>query len=377
MRKLGEYVIKAFRYRLYPTRAQEATLRETFERLRELYNAALQERRSAYRTTGKSPSCYSQQKSLAEVRELRPEYSKIHTHLLQDALTRLERAFQRFFDRCKRGEKPGYPRFKSVGRYRTFTFKDIANRNGAALVSGNKRLRLTGIGNVKIKLHRPYEGRIKQISVTLDGGGRWHASLICDCVAIKTMPISGQNAGLDVGISTFAMLSDGYRVENPRLLERAQAGVAKAQRRISRRKRGSARRRKAVVLAARRHAYVSRARKDFHHKTVIDLVRRYDWIAIEDLDVIGLANGMLAKQVRDVGWAQFAVLLAAKAVSAGREVIRVDPRGTSQVCSECGCEVLKALAVRVHDCPHCGYVADRDLNAARNIHRLGQSLRGG
>jgi len=370
-------VRRVYRYRLYPTRAQERALHGTLGLLRELYNAALQERRDAYRATGKSPSGYDQQKALRDVRALRPEFADVHTHLLQDALTRLDRAFHAFFRRVKAGATPGYPRFKGRDRYRTFTFKDAANGNGAKLVAGGKRLRLAGIGNVKVQLHRPYEGRLKQVSVTLDGDGHWYAALVCDDVPAKPLPATGRDVGVDVGITTFAALSDGGMVENPRPLETARVALLRAQRRVSRRKRGSTRRRKAAVVLARKHARVGNARKDFHHKVARDLVRRYDRIAVEDLNVKGLAGGMLARPVHDAAWAQFTTILAAKAEEAGRELVRVDPRGTSQVCSACGCEVRKALAVRIHRCPHCGYVADRDTNAARNIHRLGHSRRGG
>jgi putative transposase len=370
-------VRRVYRYRLYPTRAQDAALRETLERLRELYNAALQERRDAYRATGKGPTCYQQQATLIEVRQVRPEYAAIHTHLLQDVLTRLDRAFKAFFRRCNAGEEPGYPRFKGRGRYRTFTFKDVAHGNGAKLVAGGTRVRLAGVGNVKIKLHRPYEGRIKQIAVTLDGDGHWYGTLSCDEVPPKPLPATGRSVGIDVGIRTFAALSDGCMVANPRHLESRRRDLARAQRKVSRRKRGSARRRKARVLLAKHHAHVANARKDFHHKLARDLVRRYDRIAIEDLHVRSLSSGMLARSVHDAAWAQFATILAGKAESAGRELVRVDPRGTSQLCSACGAEVRKSLGVRVHDCPQCGYVADRDTNAARNIQRRGHRRRGG
>jgi putative transposase len=370
-------VRRVYRYRLYPTRSQALALLGLLDLLRELYNAALQERREAYRATGQSPSCYDQQKALPEVREVRPEYQAIHTHLLQDVLTRLERAFGAFFRRVKAGQKPGYPRFKGRGRYRTFTFKDVANGNGAKLVSGGQRVRLAGIGNVKLKMHRPYEGRLKQISVTLDGDGHWYAALVCDEVPPKPLPATGRAVGIDVGLTTFAALSDGGMVANPRPLASARVKVLRAQRRVSRRKRGSQRRRKARVLLAKRHARVRNARRDFHHKTACDLVRRYDRMTVEDLNVKGLAGGMLARPVHDAAWAEFTSILTSKAEEAGREVVRVDPRGTSQMCSACGAEVRKTLAVRIHDCPHCGYVADRDTNAARNIQRRGHRRRGG
>ena len=345
--------------------------------LRELYNAALQERRDAWRLGQHRVSAYDQMRQLTAIRAARPDVATIHTHLLQDAITRVDRAFTAFFRRCKAGEKPGYPRFKGRDRYRTFTFKDAVNNNGVRIVSGGNRVRLAGIGNVKVKLHRPIEGRIKQASVTLNGDGRWYVAFACDDVPARPLPATGRSIGIDVGITTFAALSDGTLVANPRPYEVAQHSLGMAQRRVSRRRRGSNRRRAAIALLAKRCAKVQRVRLDFHHKTALDIVRRFDSIAVEDLNVKGLSRMRLAKQVHDAGWAQFTSILANKAESAGRDFNRVDPRGTSQMCSTCGCEVRKDLSVRVHDCPHCGYVADRDVNAARNIQGRGQRLRGG
>lgn len=349
---------------------------ETLYRLRELYNAALQHRRDAHRKGGVTVSAYSQMRELAGVREVRPEYAAIHTHLLQDVLTRLDRAYRAFFRRCKSGETPGFPRFKGRGRYRTFTFKDAANHNGVRLLSTG-RVKLAGIGNVKVKLHRPVDGRIKQASVSIDGDGHWYIAFACVDVPAKPLPASVTSVGIDVGITTFAALSDGTMVDNPRPYEVAQRSLATAQRRVSRRKRGSKRRRKAVGLLAKQSARVQRVRLDFHHKVALAIVQRFGSIAVEDLNIKGLARMRLAKQVHDAGWAQFTTILASKAESAGREFYRVDPRGTSQECSGCLLCVPKGLLVRVHACPHCGLVEDRDVNAAINVQRRGQRLRGG
>ena len=370
-------MVRVYRYRIYPTRAQDAALRETLERLRELYNAALQHRRDAYRKRGEGVSAYGQMRELAGVREVRPEYAEIHTHLLQDALTRLDRAYRAFFRRVKAGETPGFPRFKGRGRYRTFTFKDAANHNGVRLLAGGKRVKLAGIGNVKVKLHRPVGGRIKQASVSLDGDGHWYIAFACADVPARPLPPLDTSVGIDVGITTFAALSDGTMVDNPRPYEMAQRSLATAQRRASRRKRGSKRRRKAVELLAKQSARVQRVRLDFHHKTAHAIVQRFGSIAVEDLNVKGLARMRLAKQVHDAGWAQFTTILANKAESAGREFYRVDPRGTSQECSGCQERVPKGLRVRVHACPHCGLVLDRDVNAAVNVQARGHRVRGG
>ena len=370
-------MVRVYRYRIYPTRAQDAALRETLERLRELYNAALQHRRDAYRKSGATVSAYDQMRELAGVREVRPEYASIHTHLLQDAITRLDRAYRAFFRRVKAGEPPGFPRFKGRGRYRTFTFKDAANHNGVRLLAGGKRVKLAGIGNVKVKLHRPVGGRIKQASVSLDGDGHWYIAFACADVPARPLPPLDTSVGIDVGITTFAALSDGTMVDNPRPYEMAQRSLATAQRRASRRKRGSKRRRKAVELLAKQSARVQRVRLDFHHKTAHAIVQRFGSIAVEDLNVKGLARMRLAKQVHDAGWAQFTTILANKAESAGREFYRVDPRGTSQECSGCQERVPKGLRVRVHACPHCGLVLDRDVNAAVNVQARGHRVRGG
>ena len=370
-------MVRVYRYRIYPTRAQDVALRETLYRLRELYNAALQHRRDAYRKSGATVSAYDQMRELAGVREVRPEYASIHTHLLQDAITRLDRAYRAFFRRVKAGETPGFPRFKGRGRYRTFTFKDAANHNGVRLLAGGKRVKLAGIGNVKVKLHRPVEGRIKQASVSLDGDGHWYIAFACVDVPTRPLPPLDTSVGIDVGITTFAALSDGTMVDNPRPYEMAQRSLATAQRRVSRRKRGSKRRRKAVELLAKQSARVQRVRLDFHHKTAHAIVQRFGSIAVEDLNVKGLARMRLAKQVHDAGWAQFTTILEAKAESAGREFYRVDPRGTSQECSGCQERVPKGLHVRVHACPHCGLVLDRDVNAAVNVQARGHRVRGG
>lgn len=351
-------------------------MRETLERLCELYNAALQERRDARRYHGASVTRFMQERQLKDVRVVRPEYARIHSHLMQDAIVRLDRAFCEFFRRCRAGENPGFPRFKQTSRYRTFTFKDAKNRNGARLVSGGSRVELSGVGRVKIKIHRPIQGTIKQISCTLSGDGHWYAAFVCIDVPKNQLPRTGQSTGIDVGISAFAVLESGERVENPRLLQRESERLAQAQRVVTRRKKRSARHRKAIFLLRKQFDKVSRSRRDFHHKLACDLVARFDSIKVEDLNIQPMMRSRLAKPVMDAAWSQFFAILASKAECAGRELIRVDPRGTSQECSGCGVMARKSLADRIHVCRDCGLVLDRDQNAARNIgKRLGHSRR--
>jgi len=383
-------VVRVFDFRLYPTPAQARSLSDLLESLRLFYNAALQERREAYAKLGSSLRLADQEKSVKEIKALCPEYDAIHTHLYQDALTRLQRSFDGFFRRLKSGEKPGFPRFKRFQTYTSFTFKDAGNGNGARLadkdakrasgpafptvVGGGKRLQLSGIGKVKIKLHRPYEGQVKQVRVCRKSDGHWYAQFICTDVPKKPLPPTGKSVGIDVGITTFAALSDGVLVENPRFREAAQKEIASKSRTVARRVKGSSGRKEAVSALAKVHARVRAQRRQFHHETAKEIVEKYDAICVEELNVKGLARGMLAKQVNDAGWSSFVEVLANKAEWAGREFEKVDARGTSQECSGCGTVVRKGLHVRVHRCPECGLVLDRDVNAARNVKGRGTAF---
>ncbi len=318
-----------------------------------------------------------QEKQLKDIRVECPEYAAIHTHALQDVLTRLERAYDAFFRRLKAGETPGFPRFRGHGRYRSVTFKDAVRRNGARLVASGRRLEVHGVGKLRIRMHRPMTGTLKQVCITLAGDGFWYASMICVDVPKRPVPHTGKSIGIDVGIRTFATLSNGEEVDNPRPYLHAQAKLRAAHRRVSRRNQGSQRRKKAVGSLRRRYAKVQRTRLDFQHKIAADLIRRFDSIAVEDLDIRRMAKSVLAKHIYDAGWAQFIEILVRKAGCAGREVIKVNPRGTSQECSRCGVAVYKTLAIRTHACPNCGLVLGRDHNAAIVIEGRGRRLQGG
>lgn len=357
-------VIRVYKFRLYPTATQENEMLRVLGCLRFLYNACLQERRDAYKA-GVKVSKSTQEKAITVIKNDPgcPDYANIHTHLLQDVVKRVDRSFQSFFDRVKAGKKPGYPRFKGRDRYNTFTFKDAASGNGAEVVAGGKRVRLSGIGNVKVKCHRPMEGELKTIGVTRDGCGHWYA-LIAREIPAHPLPASDAKVGIDLNLTKFAVLSDGSVVDNPRHLREARIALERKSRVMARRKRGSKRRQKARTQLAKAHTHVANARRDFHHKTARAIVEKFGFIAIEDLNVKGLASGMLAKYVNDAAWGQFATILSEKAVDAARVLARVDPRGTTPECSDCGEYVPKDLSVRVHECPKCGLVMDRDLNSS-------------
>jgi putative transposase len=286
-------------------------------------------------------------------------------------LRRVDKAFNAFFDRVRNGQTPGYPRFRPVSRYDSITFPSYGD--GCKLLDHGK-LRLQGVGAIKAKQHRPIEGEIKTVTIKREAG-RWYAIFSVECEP-KPLPPSTEKAGLDVGLTAFATLSDGTEIENPRYYKEAQASLRRAQRKVARRKRGGNNRKKAVRELQRAHAHVRDQRADFAHKAARTLVVMFGLIVIEKLNVKGLAGGMLAKSVNDVGWTAFTTKLMYKAAEAGRVLVQVDPRGTSQRCV-CGAPNPKTLSQRWHHCESCGLSVPRDHASALEILRLGLSLLGG
>ncbi len=270
------------------------------------------------------------------------------------------------------GQTPGFPRFPGRNRYHRFTDKQFGN--GATLENGF--LGLSTIGRLAIRWSRPLDGVPKTVTVSNEADG-WYAVISCAEVPVQPLPPTGQETGIDLGLESFATLADGTRIHNPRGYRKAARRLRTAQRRVSRRTKGSNRRRKAVRLLAKAHQTVKRQRQDFQQKTALHLAQQYDTISHEDLQTANRRkNHHLAKSIADAGWAPFLSLLAAKAAYAGRRVVAVPPAYTSQTCSGCGVVVAKGWSVRWHSCPDCGASLHRDHNAAKNIERLGQSLRG-
>ena len=352
--------LKAFRYRLRPTKAQEATLLEQLRLCRNLYNAALQERRDAYRKAGVSLTAYDQMKYLSEIKEALPEYKGVYSQVLQEVLKRLEKAFKAFFRRVKAGQTPGYPRFKGAGWY-----DSICYPQSGFSVAGDVAY-FSKIGNIRLRLSRPLEGKLKTATITRDCG-EWYVSYVCE-VESTPLPATGNQVGVDVGTTYFCITSDGEFVENPRHFQRSMKALRVKQRSLSRKKRGSNRRKKAKAAVAKLHRKVARQRLDFHHKTAAKLIRENDLVAHEDLNVSGMGKGNLARSIHDVGWGQFFSLLSQKAEWAARTVVAVAPRYTSQACSQCGhtCKANRVSQSRFV-CQSCGHTANADLNAALNI----------
>jgi putative transposase len=367
-------VRKTHKYKLQPTAEQEGAMAFVLRRCRELYNAALHERREAWQKCGVGITAASQSAQLPAIKEVRPEYRDVHSQVLQDVLTRLDRAFRAFFRRVKAGETPGYPRFHGANRYNSFTYKQFGN--GATLDNGF--LVLSKMGRLAVRWSRPLQGTPKTVTISREADG-WYVCFSCEGVPIQPLPATAQETGIDLGLASFATLSDGSHIANPRIFRVAERQLKRAQRRVSRRVKGSHRRRKAVRLLAKAHQKVRRTRADFHHKVARSLVQHYDTIYYEDLQTANmLRNHHLAKSIADAGWRAFLDILAFKAVCAGKRVVAVPPAYTSQRCSgsQCGILVAKGLSVRWHVCPACGTSLHRDHNAARNIERAGQALRG-
>jgi putative transposase len=382
--------IKSFKYRIYPNQAIIEKLEWTLDRCRELYNAALQERKEAWKYERKSIGRYDQQNDLPEIKnEIRPEYKEIGAHILQNIILRVDKAFKSFFKRVKAGKKPGFPRFKGKNWYDSFS-----SDNGYKLIPDerNKKkacLKIQYIGNINVRFHRPIEGRIKTYTVKREGE-HWYVVFSCE-VEAKPLEKSYEDAGIDLGITHFAALSNGDMIDNPRHYRKAEKKLKKLQEALSRKKKGSHRRKKAVKVVARAHRKIRNQRKDFHHKESRKLVNRYQVIVFEDLAPANLskapkpkqdengnylpngaaAKGGLNKSILDAGWYSFTEMVKAKAESAGRTVLFVNPSYTSQACSGCGTIRKKDLSERWHSC-ECGCELDRDTNAAVNILTLGQ-----
>jgi putative transposase len=363
------------KYKLQPTPAQAQALEAVLWRCRVLDNCALEQRRTWWeRGQGKSATYYQQKAELPDLKAACPEYAEVNAQMLQEVLLRVDRAYHAFFRRLREGETPGYPRFQGRNRYNSFTYPQVGEHGGARLDNGF--LVLPKIGRIAVHWSRPIDGTPKTVTISREADG-WYACISCVAVPTEPLPLTGRETGIDVGLKVFLVAADGEAVENPRHHRRGERRLAKAQRRMSRRQQGSKRRKKAVILLARAHQHVKRQRADHHHTTALALLRQYDTISREDVWVASMVrNRYLAKSISDAGWAQFRSVLACKAAWAGKRVVAIPARYTSQDCSGCGARVAKSLSVRTHICPSCGLVLDSDANAARNMLRAGQARQG-
>jgi putative transposase len=365
-------MLKMFTYRLYPTRQQQRLLDQQLEECRWLYNHLLAERRDAWEQRQESLRYYDQAMSLPALKGERPALAGVHSQVLQNVAVRIDLAFKAFFRRVKRGETPGYPRFRGQGRYASITFPQVPV--GCRLDAEERRVRVANVGFVKIRLHRPLEGAPKTATIMRSGTGKWYVCFSCECAEPTPLPAIGRNVGIDVGLKTFATLSDGQQIANPHFFRIEERALAKAQRCLAREEHGTPERASRRRVVARAHERTRWRRSDFTHQHSRRIVNQFDVIAVEDLSINRMThNHCLAKSIHDAAWSQFATLLSYKAAWAGRKYVAVNPAYTSQDCSQCGHRKTDlTLADRTYSCACCGLVLDRDLNASRNIVRLGQ-----
>lgn len=379
---------RSAKYLLQPTKGQARRLDHLLWQQRMLYNAALEERKTAWENEQRRVTRYGQFAGLNAMAATRPDLARYGVCVARGTLTRLDLAYQGFFRRCRSGESPGHPRFKGRWRWDSVSYPDSS---GWKLDTDARRLYLLGVGQVRAKLHRGLPGRPKTAIVKREGR-RWWLVVQCDQVAATPLPATGRQVGIDVGVASLATTSDGEHLANPRFARRAATRLATAQRDLAAKQRGSKRRRKAVERVAAQHRRVANCRRDLAHQLSRRLVNDFDVIAHEDLAIANMvrsargsighpgtnvaAKAGLNRSIADAGWGQLLRFLMYKAEDAGRELIAVDPRNTSRTCSACGhCEKDNRQCQAVFRCLGCGYVAHADTNAAVNILRAGLALR--
>jgi len=335
---------------------------------------------------GKRINYYDQANQLPDIKEIREEYKDIHSQVLQDVLRKAHKAYEAFFARCKCGDTPGYPRFKGRNQFDSFTFP----QSGFSITHDN-RVCFSKIGSVKGKLHREIKGSIKTCTIKREGDC-WYVVFACE-VEPEPLEVCEEAIGIDLGLLHFATLLTGDTIENPRYYRKAEKKLEHLQQSLARKKLGSTRRMKAVKQIAKAHRKVANQRKDFLHKASHALVNSYGLIVFEELQSANMskrpkpkqdeqgtympngaaAKGGLNKSIVDAGWAMFQKFCTYKAASAGRTVLTVNPKYTSQICSGCGTVCKKELSERWHSC-ECGTELDRDHNAAINILALGRRV---
>jgi len=362
--------LKTFKYRLFPTKKQKRLLQEQLDECQWLYNHFLEERKNAWEKEKKNIGYFQQCNSIPTLKKERPSLNKAYSQVLQNIADRIDKAFQNFFRRVKQGEEPGYPRFKGFDRYDSFTYKQA----GFGWKIDNDRLSLSKIGSIKIKLHRLIMGNLKTCTIKRQAD-KWYV-----CISVEYEPKhlrkSKKAVGIDVGLENFATLSTKEKIENPRFFKTDEKALAKAQRKLSKQKKGTSERQKIKKVVIRIHERISNRRHNFIHQEARKIVNGFGIICIEKLNVKSmLKNHFLAKSITDVAWNQFAQIIASKAEEADRKFVAIDPKNTSQRCSHCGTVVKKKLSTRWHKCPICTIRLHRDYNASLNILRLGlQSL---
>lgn len=369
-------MIKTFKYRIYPTKSQRKQMNAVLKECRWMYNHLLEQRKNAWEQEQKTLTCFGQQKQYRELKEERPSLKDVYSQALQNVAVRLDLAMQAFFRRVKRGEKPGYPRFRGYHRYDSFTFPQVPN---GCKLTDDGFLALSKIGNVKMVMHRPIEGKPKYATIRRSSTGKWYVTFSCEWEP-TALPENPNQIGIDVGVKTFAAMSDGTKIDNPKFFKTEQKTLARAQRKLAKQTKGTKERKRARKIVARVYERLSWRRENFSHQNSRQIVNNHGFVAVEDLsirDMLQKGHRCLNRSIADVAWRQFLSLLSCKAEWAGRTFVAVNPAWTSQICSSCGHQEKLALSDRTFLCPCCGLSLDRDINAAKNIYALGLQCVGG
>lgn len=380
-----------YKYRIHFNLTQEKELNDILYWCRFLYNNALEERISYYKKYKKTLNYYDQHKHLKEIKKMFPEIKKIHSQVLQEVLQLVETSYQNFFRRLKSGGKAGFPRFKSSNSFKSILFPQIAKsakkKNIKSLTKGginllpNGKIKIHGIiGEVKVKFHRPTEGEIYSAIIKKEND-KYYLILKCKNVSEKTFTKTNKVTGIDLGIESFVTLDDGKKFHHPRSFKTSKEHLADKQRKLALKKRGSNNHLKAKLVVAKQHEKIKNQRHDFQHKLSINLIKEFDEIYIEDLNIKGMlgneASKSLHREIMDASWGTFVEKLIYKAESANRLIVKVPANFTSQMCSCCGGINKHELKDRIYSCQSCGLVMDRDHNAAINIKVLGIKARNG